>query len=483
MKTINPNLGSQDPFQKSIEEDDMVTTISDGITHPFGKTVGKNLADKLNTSKKISRHLMRNMSFNSMKRMTQTTFAIEKALFRWMRNRQQPMPILLRDTMQELGTTYIKLGQLVASSPSLFPHEYVEAFQSFLDNTTPVPFKVIEKTLRQELGNDYHRFFRHIDPEPLASASIAQVHAATWQNGDEVVIKVQKPGVETTLETDFQFMALSAKLAELLVPNMPKGSLSDMVEEIRNGMMDECDFYKEARNIHSYENFLREANITEVVVPKVYLQATRKRVLTMERFYGAPLSDIEQVKRYSQNPEETLIHALNTWFRSLTHCQIYHADLHAGNVMVLKDGRVGFIDFGIVGKITKPTWEALMNLTVAIPAKDYFGIAKSLIAIGATDKNVNAANFARDIEALVVSLQADNSVNVTHDDYTTYVNPDQYIRHFTLQLSSISKKHGIRFPREFTLLIKQFLYFDRYVRLLAPDLEMFGDDRVLLRTV
>ena len=269
MKTINPHLGAQDPFYKDIEEEDVVTTISDGITHPFGKSVGKTLADKLNSSKKVSRHLVRNLTLGSMVRMTQTTIAVEKALFRWARNRHQPLPILLRDTMQELGTTYIKLGQLIASSPSLFPHEYVEAFQSFLDQTKPVPFKVIEKTLKQELGNDYHRYFRHIDPEPLASASIAQVHAATWQNGDEVVIKVQKPGVEQTLEADFQFMMLGAKLVEMIAPNMPKGSLMDMLEEIRNGMLDECDFYKEARNIHAYENFLREAGITQVVVPKV----------------------------------------------------------------------------------------------------------------------------------------------------------------------------------------------------------------------
>ena len=483
MKTINPHLGAQDPFYKDIEEEDVVTTISDGITHPFGKSVGKTLADKLNSSKKVSRHLVRNLTLGSMVRMTQTTIAVEKALFRWARNRHQPLPILLRDTMQELGTTYIKLGQLIASSPSLFPHEYVEAFQSFLDQTKPVPFKVIEKTLKQELGNDYHRYFRHIDPEPLASASIAQVHAATWQNGDEVVIKVQKPGVEQTLEADFQFMMLGAKLVEMIAPNMPKGSLMDMVEEIRNGMLDECDFYKEARNIHAYENFLREAGITQVVVPKVYLQATRKRVLTMERFYGAPLSDIENVKRYSSNPEETLIQALNTWFQSLTKCQIYHADLHAGNVMILKDGRVGFIDFGIVGKISKPTWNALINLTVAIPARDYFGIAKSMIEIGATNKNVNAASLAKDIQALVEFLKSDGELTVTHDDNATYVNPDQYIRNFTLQLSNISKKHGIRFPREFTLLLKQFLYFDRYTRMLAPELEMFADSRVLLGAI
>lgn len=441
------------------------------MTSPVGKVIGKSV----NTSQKLGRGISRNLSFNSIKRISKTSFVLEKAVFRWLRNRQQPIPILLRDTMQELGATYIKLGQLIASSPSLFPHEYVDAFQSFLDQVAPTPFKVIDKVLKQELGKDYRALFQDIDETPLASASIAQVHAATWSNGDKVVIKVQKPQVRETLETDFQFMFVMAKLAELF-PHVAKGSLTDMVEEIRNGMLDECDFYKEARNIHSYENFLRDARITNVTVPKVYMSGTRKRVLTMQRFYGASLSDIESVRKYSANPEQCLIEALNTWFISLTQCQIYHADLHAGNVMILEDGRVGFIDFGIVGKISKPAWDALLNLTIAVPAKDYLGIAQSLIAIGATNKNVNAFSFARDIEQLIESLMADDDRQVS----STNNNPDQFIQNFTIQLSAISKQHGIRFPREFTLLIKQFLYFDRYIRLLAPDLHMFNDDRVLL---
>lgn len=447
--------------------------MEDDFTRKMTSPVGKAIGTTVNTSKKIQQGVSRNLRFGSIKRISQTTFALEKAAFRWLRNREQPLPLLLRDTMQELGATYIKMGQLIASSPSLFPPEYVDAFQSCLDQTPPLPFKAIEKVLVEEFGKGYRDLFQHIEETPLASASIAQVHAATWSNGDKVVIKVQKPQVRETLETDFQFVYVMAKLAELF-PHVAKSSITDMVEEIRNGMLDECDFYKEARNIHAYENFLRDAGIKQVVVPKVYMAGTRKRVLTMERFFGASLSDIDKVRRFSPNPEQCLIDALNTWFLSLTQCQIYHADLHAGNVMILEDGRVGFIDFGIVGKISKPTWDALLNLTVAIPARDYLGIAKSMITIGATDKNVNPFTLAKDIEALIDSLRAEDQRTVESS------NADQYIQQFTLKLSAISKNHGIRFPREFTLLLKQFLYFDRYIRLLAPELQMFNDQRVLL---
>jgi predicted unusual protein kinase regulating ubiquinone biosynthesis (AarF/ABC1/UbiB family) len=457
------------------------TEMEDDFTRKMSSPVGKAIGKSMSTSQKLGRGIRRNLSFHSVRRIGQTTFALEKAAFRWLRNRDQSIPHLLRDTMMELGCTYIKLGQLIASSPSLFPHEYVDAFQSCLDKTPPVPFKVIDKILKQELGKDYTALYQEIDPEPLATASIAQVHAATWHNGDKVVIKIQKPDVQQTLETDFQFMHISARLAEFL-PQIPRSSLTDIVDEIRKGMLEECDFYKEARNIHSYENFLRDHNIHNVVVPKVYLAGTRKKILTMERFFGAPLSDLKKVRQYNKNPEQALIDALNTWFMSLTQCQIYHADLHAGNVMMLEDGRVGFIDFGIVGRISKPTWDALINLTIAIPAKDYLGIAKSLIGIGATNKTVNPVSFARDIENLVDRIKnPPDPARKTINSYTSEILPDQFMQEFTMQLSSIGKQHGIRFPREFTLLIKQFLYFDRYIRLLAPDLQIFDDERVILK--
>lgn len=409
-----------------------------------------------------------NAGLQQARRMGQTSLALQKAGWRWLRDRKKPLPELAVATVEDLGSTYIKLGQFIASSPSIFPHEYVEAFQTCLDQTQAIPFKVIEKILKKEFDGMEKKIFRHIDPEPLASASIAQVHAATLLNGDDIVIKVQKPGVENILETDFQFLQFSAKLAEKLSSRIPESSLTDIVNEIRNGMLEECDFTREARNIEAYRKFLEETGNTRVVVPKVYRQASTRKVLTMERFYGAPISDLDKVREYASNPEATLIEALNTWFNSLTHCQIYHADLHAGNVMILRDGRIGFLDFGIVGRISETTWNALLSLTLSVPRKDYLAIAEALITIGATNQHTNKQAFADDIRQLVERLQSDNS----------YHSADDFLQEITLEISRVARTHGVRFPREFTLLIKQFLYFDRYIRILAPELEMFSDDRV-----
>lgn len=410
-------------------------------------------------------------SVRSARRLGQTGFAMNKLALRWLRRGSgQTLPYLLRDTLQDLGSTYIKLGQLIASSPTLFPQEYVEAFQSCLDQTPPLSYESLLPTLEAELGVKLKTRFRHIERTPLASASIAQVHAATLHNGEQVVIKIQKPGVRDILTTDFQFLQFATQLIEMINPKAWKSSIGDIVEEIRNGMLEECDFYQEADNIEEFDRFLQRTGIQDVVVPKVNRELSSGKVLVMERFFGVPISDIEGVRRITNDPEHALIQALNTWFMSLRECQIYHADLHAGNVMMLEDGRIGFIDFGIVGRLSPRTWEGLTSLAVCVPAEDFDGLALALSNIGATRDSVDQKRFADDLRRFWQRISSDNMLDT--DD------PDMFWRAITMDFSAISSRHGIRFPREFTLLLKQFLYFDRYIRLLAPEVDMFDTDRM-----
>ncbi|CAA0115531.1 putative protein [BD1-7 clade bacterium] len=412
-------------------------------------------------------------TMRSAKRIGQTSLAVNKLAFRWLRNQRthrETLPIMLRDTMQDLGSTYIKLGQLVASSPTLFPDEYVEAFQFCLDQTRTLPFEELEPLLEEELGTRLKTRFKKIERTPLASASIAQVHAAELINGDKVVIKIQKPGVREILETDFQFLYFATQLLEMLNTKAWKSSMLDIVQEIRNGMLEECDFYQEADNIEEFDRFLKGNHIEHVAVPAVYRDLSTEKILVMERFYGVPLTDVDGIRAITTDPEVALVKALDTWFMSLKQCQIYHADLHAGNCMMLNDGRVGFIDFGIVGRLSECTWEGLMSFAVCIPAEDFDGVALALTKIGATRKEVDLKLFAEDLRKLWSQLSS--------DDLLDNEDPDSFWRQVTVSFSSISSRHGIRFPREFTLLVKQFLYFDRYIRLLAPEVEMFDTERM-----
>ncbi|MDD9893585.1 MAG: AarF/UbiB family protein, partial [Gammaproteobacteria bacterium] len=170
-----------------------------------------------------------------------------------------------------------------------------------------------------------------------------------------------------------------------------------------------------------------------------------------------------------------LISALNTWFSSLTECQFFHADLHAGNLMVLTDGRVGFIDFGIVGHIRKETWGALVKFIEAQQTMDFQVMADSMVKIGATDGDVDTAQLAADLRRVVGALDGMDAPDMMNG----FVDEHQ-INELMFSIVETGKKYGIKFPREFALLVKQFLYFDRYVELMAPDMEMFGDDRINL---
>lgn len=406
-------------------------------------------------------------------RLGQTGAVLAATGLNWVIGERPPTPRLLRQTFERLGATYIKLGQFIASSPSLFPEEYVAEFQYCLDRTEPVPFSVMVEVLREELQRPLSEVFAEIEEKPLASASIAQVHAARLVTGEAVVIKIQKPGVRNTLLTDLNFLYVCARLFEIFFPKLKFASLSGIVEEIQGCMMEEVDFYKEAENIRQFTDFLQKTGNTIAVAPKVYEHASTLRVLTMERFLGVPLTDLDTIRQYSQDPAGTLVGAMNTWFASLMHCESFHADLHAGNLMVLTDGRLGFIDFGIVGRIAPDTWAATMRFVESISDGNFAAMAESMAAIGMTKRKVNVEQLKADLERVYGAFLHVDPSHVLNGNMN-----DNEINRILFDIVAVGERHGIRFPRAFALLLKQMLYFDRYIKILAPDLNLFEDERI-----
>lgn len=412
-------------------------------------------------------------AFKGLFRIGQTTQVLAAAGAAWVGGDRPPIPRLLRQTFERLGATYVKLGQFIASSPSLFPADYVNEFQYCLDKTEPLPFSTIKAVLEAELQCPLAELFSEIDEIPLASASIAQVHAAKLISGESVVIKVQKPGVENVLLTDLNFLYFSAVLLERFLPKLKFASLSGIVSEIQACMMEEVDFYKEARNIKQFNEFLKNTGNTQAIAPKVFEHASSMRVLTMERFYGVPLTDLETIRKYTKDPAGTLVNALNTWFSSLMMCESFHADLHAGNLMVLTDGRLGFIDFGIVGRIAPETWSATMQFMESMNTGDFKQMAESMSVIGMTKRVVDKVALAADLELIYGA-----ATQVDPEAVMSALANDNEINKLMMDIVAVGERHGIRFPRAFALLLKQILYFDRYIRILAPEMNLFDDDRI-----
>jgi predicted unusual protein kinase regulating ubiquinone biosynthesis (AarF/ABC1/UbiB family) len=389
------------------------------------------------------------------------------------KNTRENIAELLRKSFEELGATYIKLGQLMASAPGLFPEEFVKEMQRCLDNVAPLSFRAVEKVLHEEFHGHEKNLFLDIDPIPIASASIAQVHGATYYTGEKVVIKVQRPGIEKTLNADLNLLFIATAIFERLAPGSARTSLTGIVKDFHKILMEEVDFIKESQNIILFQEFLDNIGEKNVIVPRVFHEATSKKVLTMERLYGVALTDIEAIRKYVNNPEDALILALNTWFQSLMFCGFFHADVHAGNIMVLDDGKVAYIDFGIVGRMDQKIWTALLCLVEALGNQNYTQMAKALVELNATSGDVDINKFSKQLEKIFKDFNVIG--NQIIDEGTI---DEAGINNLMLELTAVSEQNGLKFPREFALLFKQFLYFDRYVKILAPELNIINSDQI-----
>jgi aarF domain-containing kinase len=289
------------------------------------------------------------------------------------------------------------------------------------------------------------------------------------------------------LQTDLGFIYMAARVLEFLQPEWERMSLATVAGDIRQSMLEELDFNLEARNTIEFRRFLQDYSLlSKAAAPRVYLDYTTTRIMTMERLNGVSMLNAETIQQVTKdNPEqgvETIITALNIWSLSLTSMPWFHADVHAGNLLLLHDGRVGFIDFGIVGRISETVFKSVTQLSTALAAQDYQAMAVALCDMGAADKEVDTVAFGKDIERVLNRM---NNVDVTallaNDGTAASVNvavDETEITDLLLELVEVTENNGLKLPREFGLLVKQSLYFDRYLKILAPNVDVMNDSRV-----
>ena len=361
-------------------------------------------------------------------------------------------------------------------------------FQKCLDQTESLPWPTIKKVIETELG-PISKTFSSVDQKPLASASIAQVHRARLLSGEDVVIKVQKPGIDESLKTDLGFLYSAARILEFIQPDWERTSLAGVAGDLRASMLEELDFNKEAKNTIEFRRFLLDQGLMNAATaPRVYLEYTTKKVMTLEYLNGVSLLDESTVAKVSKDPDmgmQTIISALNIWSLSVTSMPWFHADVHAGNLLLLEDGRVGFIDFGIVGRISEKVFRSVNELSSALAVGDSEGMAKALCNMGAADANVDIKKFAKDIERVmdrVNNVQTDVTVDMSSaGSYSAAMSVDESeITDLLLEFVDVTENNGLKLPREFGLLVKQSLYFDRYLKILAPSVDVMNDSRVML---
>jgi aarF domain-containing kinase len=391
--------------------------------------------------------------------------ALAGSLWARLRGRPREIPVVLRTAFEDLGPTYIKLGQLVASSEGLFPERYCTEFRKCLDSVRPFAYADVQRILRAELGRDPDEVFASIDREPLASASIAQVHAARLLDGQEVVIKVQRPKIAAVVEADLRVLRLAARAMAL----SPRGELANpvgIVEDFEANIREELDFRREAENMAEFNRIMAEHGQTQVVAPRVVRELTSERVLVMERFFGHRVDDVEKLRAANVDGEEKLLAGMRAWFQCMILHGFFHGDVHAGNLMALADGRIGFLDFGIVGRFPRERREQVTDYLMAFASGDFRRLAEVMAAMGAVGGHVDLDALAKDLAAAYEPLLGSELAAIKYADLIPAI-------------LRTSVRHGMRMPRDFVLVTKQMLYFDRYAKLLAPRLNVFKDPRIV----
>jgi predicted unusual protein kinase regulating ubiquinone biosynthesis (AarF/ABC1/UbiB family) len=379
--------------------------------------------------------------------------------------RRDTAPVILRRSFEELGPTYIKLGQLVASSQGLFPERYCTEFRKCLDRVRPFAYSEVQRILAAELGRDPGEVFESIDDKPLASASIAQVHAARLRDGQDVVIKVQRPKIGQLVEADLRVLHFLARGMSM----MPLGDLANprgVVEDFEANIHEELDFRREAENMAEFNRIMVEHGQTQVTAPKAVKELTTPRVLVMERFFGFRVDDVAKLRESKFDGEEKLLLGMRAWFQCMIQHGFFHGDVHAGNLMALSDGRIGFLDFGIVGRFSRERRVQITDYLMAFATGDFRKLADVMVAMGSADEKVDLDALARDLGKAYAPMLEGEASAVKYAD----------IIPATMRTGV---RHGLRLPRDFVLVVKQMLYFDRYAKILAPSLNVFRDPRIM----
>jgi ubiquinone biosynthesis protein len=305
----------------------------------------------------------------------------------------------MRMALEDLGTTFIKLGQILSTRPDLVPPEYVTEFSKLQDSAAPFPYPQVVEVIQSELGNSPEKIFKTFDIQPRASASIGQVHAARLQDGTAVVVKVQRPGVETLVERDLEVLSDLARLAEEHTALGVNYDVTGLVEEFAFSLRNELDYTREGQNADRIRsNFSGDRRL---YVPRIFWEYTTKRVLTMEEISGIKINDIESLNKAGLNRSRIAENCAHITLTMAYEHGFYHADPHPGNFFVLPDESIGLIDYGMVGQLDENQRLMLLRMDMALIRKDADRLVDELMTLGITKGSFRRHILKRDLSHLI----------------------------------------------------------------------------------
>ena len=371
----------------------------------------------------------------------------------------------LYKVVTSLGPPLVKLSQVVSSSPGLFPAPISHQLRDLLDAAPPERWDDMRPVIEEGLGGPVESFYASFDHEPLASASIAQVHAATRLDGTPVAVKVRRPGVEKQFLRDLRLLRVTARLAQRFSKSARVINPVAIVDDVVTTLGRELDFGLEADSMERFEANLRAFGSNDAIrVPVVHRDLCGHGVLTMERIDGVKVDDLPGLVATGFDLFNLLRAGVRAWIEAACEHGFFHGDVHAGNLMVDHDGKVVFLDFGIMGEIDDVTRQLVRRGVVAmLHRQDFTEVTRCLADLGAhLGHRTDEARAAAAIERLVTPW------------LSRPISEIDYLEIFSQAVRMAAPK-GVQLPRSLVLLGKQVLYFERYAVLVAPDYDILSD--------
>lgn len=369
------------------------------------------------------------------------------------------LPEHFRQALEELGPTFVKLGQLLSTRPDLLPPDYIAELTRLQDNVPPLPWEVIRQVIVEELGAAPETIFKQVDPQPMAAASLAQVHAAELPDGQQVVIKVQRPKIVPTIEVD---LTILKDLAHYVQHHTPLGKyydLEDIADDFAETLHQELNYLREGHNADRFrKNFAYE---TGIYIPLVHWEYTTRRVLTLERILGIKIDNIEALKAAGHDGHQLATYAARLSVKEILEDGFFHADPHPGNLLVLENGVIGAMDFGMVGYLSDQDRVNLIRLYAVAIDLDAEGAVDQLIHIGAAPQDVDHHQLARDIQTLLRR-------------YVGMPLNDIKVAEVINEIRPIVFRHRLRLPSSYWLLAKVVSMMENIGRRLDPDFDIFA---------
>jgi ubiquinone biosynthesis protein len=379
--------------------------------------------------------------------------------------RRQPPEVRVRLALEEMGPTFIKFGQILATRIDLLPPEWIAQLEELQDQTRALPLSQLRGQIEKSLGMRISDCFREVDEKPVGTASMAQVHRAVTHAGEEVVLKIRKPGIEQIIQADLSLMRQLAEIAEAQSPEMRKYRPVEVMQEFERSLLRELDFSVEARNADRMRENLRTLEF--IKVPKIYWEWTCENLNVQEYIRGIPAKKIDELESAGMNRKQIARHGARAVWKMMLEDGFFHADPHPGNFIILPGNRIAMLDFGMVGRLTPTRRDQLIRLIRCVMLQEPENATLVLIEWSG-GRFVNREALNAEVTHL---LEHFDGVPLEALDISGLLN----------DIASILQNHNVRLPSDITLLIKACITLEGFGRLIDPNFQLMEEATPLLK--